>query len=196
MEVFNVFFEVGLRHVLDINGYDHVFFLLVLTVPYSINEWKKTLLLITLFTLGHTISLLLSVFNIVTVKAEITELFILITILITALYNLFFAGKNLKNHNNSFIWITTLCFGIIHGLGFSNYFKTLVSSETPNKLVTLFSFAIGIEVAQIIVAVAVLLLSFLTLTLSPLNKREFTLVASAFVLGVVVPLLLENPIFG
>ena len=196
MEVFNVFFEVGLRHVLDINGYDHVLFLLVLTVPYSINEWKKTLLLITLFTLGHTISLLLSVFNIVTVKAEITELFILITILITALYNLFFAGKNLKNHNNSFIWITTLCFGIIHGLGFSNYFKTLVSSETPNKLVTLFSFAIGIEVAQIIVAVAVLLLSFLTLTLSPLNKREFTLVASAFVLGVVVPLLLENPIFG
>jgi hypothetical protein len=102
MEVFNVFFEVGLRHVLDINGYDHVLFLLVLTVPYSINEWKKTLLLITLFTLGHTISLLLSVFNIVTVKAEITELFILITILITALYNLFFAGKNLKNHNNSF----------------------------------------------------------------------------------------------
>jgi uncharacterized membrane-anchored protein YitT (DUF2179 family) len=196
MEVFNVFFEVGLRHVLDINGYDHVLFLLVLTVPYSINEWKKTLLLITLFTLGHTISLLLSVFNIVTVKAEITELFILITILITALYNLFFAGKNLKNHNNSFIWITTLCFGIIHGLGFSNYFKTLVSSETPNKLATLFSFAIGIEVAQIIVAVAVLLLSFLTLTLSPLNKREFTLVASAFVLGVVVPLLLENPIFG
>ena len=196
MEVFNVFFEVGLRHVLDINGYDHVLFLLVLTVPYSINEWKKTLLLITLFTLGHTISLLLSVFNIVTVKAEITELFILITILITALYNLFFAGKNLKNHNNSFVWITTLCFGIIHGLGFSNYFKTLVSSETPNKLVTLFSFAIGIEVAQIIVAVAVLLLSFLTLTLSPLNKREFTLVASAFVLGVVVPLLLENPIFG
>lgn len=192
MDTFSVFFEVGLRHVLDLNGYDHILFLLVLTVPYSIKEWKKIVLLVTLFTLGHTVSLVLSVFNIITVKAQIIEFLILVTILITALYNIFIASKSNKNTPLSFLWITTLFFGIVHGLGFSNYFKTLIAGNTTDKIAMLFSFAVGIETAQIVVVGSVLLISFLVLTLNVFNKREFTLVVSALVLGIVFPLIINS----
>lgn len=192
MNNFSVFFEVGLRHVLDINGYDHILFLLVLTIPYTLKEWKKILLLVTVFTIGHTVSLFLAVFNIISVKAEITEFLILVTILLTAIYNLFIGSKSAKNTPISFVWITTLFFGIIHGLGFSNYFKSLIGGDTSDKLSILLSFATGIEAAQIIVVAFVLLISFLILTLSVFNKRETVLIASAFVVGILFPLLLEK----
>ena len=195
MSEFLVFFKVGLFHVLDINGYDHILFLTALTVPYAFKDWKKILVLVSIFTLGHTVSLLLSVFNIIIVKVNIVELLIPITILITAFYNLFTAGKSNKQNSISFIAIITLFFGIIHGLGFSNYFKSILSGEAIDKLPKLLEFAVGIEVAQIIVVVFVLLLSFIFQTLFRFNKRDFTLVMSAFVLGVVVPLIVNNSIW-
>jgi membrane-associated HD superfamily phosphohydrolase len=122
MQEFWIFFKIGLNHVLDIQGYDHVLFLIALTVPYAFKDWTRILILVSIFTLGHTLALLLSVFNIIVVKANIVEFIIPITILITAFYNLFTAGKTSKNSNITFIGFVTLFFGIIHGLGFSNYY--------------------------------------------------------------------------
>lgn len=195
MNDFWIFFKVGLNHVLDIHGYDHLLFLMVLTVPYVVKEWKKILILVSFFTLGHTLSLLLSVFNVVSVKAILVEFLIPITILITALYNLITAGKSPKNGNMTFVGTTTVFFGIIHGLGFSYYFDSILPGKPTEKLVPLLEFALGIESAQIIVVIAVLILAFIAQTLFRFNKRDFTLIMSSFVIGVVVPLLVENPIW-
>lgn len=195
MPDFWIYFKIGLQHVLDINGYDHVLFLIALTVPYAFKDWKRVLLLVTIFTIGHTFALLLSVFNIVTVKASLVEFLIPITILITAFFNLFTAGKSSKQESITFIAAITLFFGVIHGLGFSNYFKAILPGNPTDKVVPLFEFALGIEAAQILVVLAVLILSFIVQTLFRFNKRDFTLVMSAFVIGVVVPLIIENPIW-
>jgi hypothetical protein len=195
MSDFWMYFKIGLHHVLDINGYDHVLFLIALSVPYAFKDWKRILLLVTIFTIGHTLALILSVFNIVTVKASWVEFLIPITILITAFFNLFTAGKSSKQESITFIGAVTLFFGIIHGLGFSNYFKSILPGNPTDKVVPLLEFALGIEAAQIVVVLMVLLLSFIVQTLFRFNKRDFTLVMSAFVIGVVVPMIIDNPIW-
>lgn len=195
MSDFWIFFKVGLEHVLDINGYDHLLFLIALTAPYVSKDWKKILILVSFFTLGHTLSLLLSVFNVVAVKAVLVELLIPITILITALFNIIMAGKSTKNGNMSFVASITVFFGIIHGLGFSNYFNSILPGKPLDKLAPLFEFALGIESAQIIVVLSVLILAFIFQTLFRFNKRDFTLIMSSFVIGVVIPLIIENPIW-
>lgn len=196
MSEFWIYFNTGLRHVLDINAYDHVLFLIALTVPYAFKDWKRVLLLVTLFTVGHTLALLLSVYKIVTVRIDLVEFLIPITILTTALFHLFTAGKNSKNENLSFISFVTLFFGIIHGLGFSNYFKTILPGSASDKLIPLLEFALGIEAAQIIVVLIVLILSYIVQTIFRFSKRDWTLVTSAFVIGVVIPMIIESEIWG
>lgn len=195
MDELIIFFKIGLTHVLNIHAYDHLLFLIALTVPYIAKDWKRIIILVSCFTLGHTISLFLSVFNIVMAKASWVELLIPITIFITAFSNLILVGKSSKNGNISFIAGATIFFGIIHGLGFSNYFNTILPGKPSEKLLPLLEFAIGIEFAQIIVVVAVLILAFIAQNLLRFNKRDFTLIMSSFVIGVVVPLIIENPIW-
>lgn len=195
MSEFWIYFQIGLKHVLDINAYDHVLFLMALAIPYSFKDWKRILLLVSLFTLGHTVALVLSVFEIVTVKAHIIELLIPITILLTAIFNLFNSGKSAKNNKVSMVFFTTLFFGVIHGLGFSNYFKTILGGSALSKILPLAEFALGIEGAQIAVVFAILILSYIAQTVFRFSKRDWTLVMSAFVIGVVVPMIIENEIW-
>jgi hypothetical protein len=100
MSEFWIYFQIGLRHVLDIKAYDHILFLIALTVPYAFKDWKRVFVLVSVFTLGHTLSLLLSVFGIVVVKPIFIEFLIPITILTTAFFNLFTAGKSLKKESD------------------------------------------------------------------------------------------------
>ncbi len=196
MSEFWIYFEIGMRHVLDIRAYDHVLFLIALTVPYAFKDWKRVLILISIFTIGHTLALLLSVYGVVTVKAHLIEFLIPITILITAIFHLFTAGKSSKNESISIIGFVTLFFGIIHGIGFANYFKTLLSGSASDKLIPLLEFSIGIEAAQIIVVFVVLLLSYVVQTFFRFSKRDWTLVMSSFVIGVVLPMIVESPIWN
>ncbi len=195
MDEFLIFLKTGLTHVLNFHAYDHLLFLVALAVPYVAKDWKRIIILISSFTLGHTISLLLSVFNIVKVLDSWVELLILATILITAFYNIILVGKSSKNNTITFIAVVTVFFGILHGLGFSNYFNSLLPGKPTDKLLPLLEFAIGIEGAQIIVVILVLILAFISQTLFRFNKRDFILIMSSFVLGVLVPLILENPIW-
>ena len=151
MSEFWIYYEIGLRHVLNIYAYDHVLFLIALTVPYAFKDWKRLLLLISLFTIGHTLALLLSVFGVVFIKVNFIEFLIPITILITAFFHLFTAGKSSKTESIGIIGFITLFFGIIHGLGFANYFKTILGGSPQSKLIPLGEFALGIESAQIVV---------------------------------------------
>lgn len=196
MSEFWIYFNTGLRHVLDIHAYDHVLFLIALTIPYAFKDWQKVLLLVTLFTVGHTMALLLSVYGFVQIKVNLVEFLIPITILITAFFHLFTAGKNSKKESISFIAIVTLFFGIIHGLGFSNYFNTILPGNASAKLIPLLEFALGIEAAQVIVVLIVLILSYIVQTVFRFSKRDWTLVMSSFVIGVVIPMVIESEIWG
>jgi hypothetical protein len=196
MSDFLIYFEIGMRHVLDIRAYDHVLFLIALTVPYAFKDWKRVLILISIFTIGHTLALMLSVFGVVIIKVNLVEFLIPITILTTAAFHLFTAGKSSKNESISIIGFITLFFGIIHGLGFANYFKTILSGSASDKLLPLLEFATGIEAAQIIVVFVVLVLSYIVQTFFRFSRRDWTLVMSSFVIGVVLPMIVESEIWN
>lgn len=196
MSDFWIYFQIGLKHVLDINAYDHVMFLMALTIPYSFKDWKRVLLLVTIFTVGHTLALLLSVYGVVTIKVSLVEFLIPITILMTAFFNFFTAGKSSKTESINLVFFITLFFGIIHGLGFSNYFKTILGGSPTSKLLPLGEFALGIEAAQIIVVFIVLILSYIVQTIFRFSKRDWTLAMSAFVIGVVIPMVIESEIWN
>lgn len=183
---FNV--QYGMNHVLDPNGYDHVLFLMVLAVPYVFKDWKRILLLVSMFTLGHTLSLVLAAYGVVSVNAALVEFLIPVTILITALYNVFTAGKKEKANSIGLLFFATLFFGLIHGLGFAREFK-MFAGQSENKLELLIEFALGIELAQIIVVFVVLFLGFLFQTLFRFSKRDWVMVLSAVVVGLVIPMI-------
>ena len=196
MSQFWIYFQIGLKHVLDIHAYDHVLFLIALTVPYTFKDWKRILILVSVFTIGHTVALMLSVFGIISVKVNLVEFLIPITILITAFYHLLTAGKASKGESLNLIFFVTLFFGIIHGLGFSNYFKTILGGTPMSKLLPLGEFALGIEAAQIIVVFVVLVISYIVQTVFRFSKRDWALVMSAFIIGVVIPMIIESPIWN
>lgn len=196
MSEFWIYFEKGLRHVLNPFAYDHILFLIALTVPYAFKDWKRLLLLVTIFTVGHTLALLLSVFGVIIIKGNLVEFLIPITILIVAFFNLFTAGKSSKNESISVVVFITLFFGIIHGLGFANYFKTILVGSPQSKLLPLAEFALGIEASQIIVVFVVLILSYIVQTFFRFSKRDWTLVMSSFIIGVVLPMIIESEIWN
>jgi hypothetical protein len=195
MSEFWIYFQIGLKHVLDIHAYDHVLFLIALAVPFSFKDWKQIVMLVSMFTIGHTLALLLSIFGIIAIKVNVVELLIPITILITALFNLFTAGKSSKKESLNLVFFITLFFGIIHGLGFSNYFKSILGGTPSSKLIPLGEFALGIEAAQIVVVFVVLVLSYIVQTVFRFSKRDWTLVMSAFIIGVVLPMIIESEIW-
>jgi hypothetical protein len=196
MSQFWLYFKLGLDHVLDIHAYDHVMFLIALMVPYAFKDWKRVFLLVSLFTIGHSMSLILSVFGAVSISSSYVEFLIPITILITAIFNLFTAGKSSKNESISFIAIVTLFFGIVHGLGFSGYFNSILPGSAADKMLPLLEFALGIEASQIIVVFIVLILAYIVQTFFRFSKRDWALVMSAFIIGVVLPMLIENEIWN
>ncbi len=196
MSEFWIFFEKGLRHILDLSGYDHILFLIALTIPYAFKDWKRLLLLITIFTVGHTLALLLSVFGMVIIKVNMIEFLIPITILIIAFFNLFTAGKSSKQESISVIGFVTLFFGIVHGLSFAGYFKTLVGGTPQSKLLPMLEFSLGIEASQIVVIFIVLILSYIVQTFFRFSKRDWTLVMSSFIIGVVLPLIIQSEIWN
>lgn len=196
MSEFWVYFQIGLHHVLDIQAYDHVLFLMALVIPFTFKDWQRILLSVTIFTIGHTAALVLSVYHIVVVKANLVEFLIPITILLTAIYNLITVGKSTKKNRINWVFMITLFFGVIHGLGFSNYFNTLLGGTSSSKLLPLLEFALGIEGAQMAVVIAVLVVAYLVQSVFKFSRRDWILVGSAFVIGVVMPMIIENEIWN
>jgi len=191
-----IYLQIGLKHVLDFKGYDHMLFLAALVVPYTFKDWKKLLVLVSVFTLGHTVALMLSVYKILTIKTEIIEFLIPVTIFITAIYGLFTAGKADKLEKAGATVLITAFFGVIHGHGFANYFNAILAGEPNDKLLPLLEFALGIECAQIIVVLIVLILAYIAQNFFRFSKRDWALVMSAFVAGVILPMIIGNEIWS
>lgn len=190
MDDFTLYFKMGLHHVLDFSAYDHILFLIVLAVVFNFNQWKKVLWLVTLFTLGHSITLALSAFEILRIQVDIIEFLIPLTIFITGLVNIITINKTPKENENINL-LFALFFGLIHGLGFSNYFKMMVGRE-EDKLFPLVEFALGIEAAQIIIVLGVLSIGALILSIKKIKREYWILINSSIVILISIKMMFER----
>jgi hypothetical protein len=192
MEDFWLYLKLGFDHVLDWGAYDHVLFLTALVASYTFHQSKKVIWLVTLFTIGHVVSLAISAFGLIRVDSTIIEFLIPVSIIFTAVYSIFKSGKPKGKIN--LLYFITFFFGLVHGFGFSIYFNMLAQGS-DNLLLMLVEFALGIELAQIIVVFIVLLLGFIVQNIFRFSKRDWILVISSLVLGMTIPILVGNWIF-
>ena len=195
LDSFLKFLELGLYHIVNFKSYDHILFLVVLTIPYLFKDWKRLLLLVSSFTLGHTLSLLLGVYDIVNLNVNVTEWLIPFTIIVMALYNIFTSGKSSKYSNPIVLFSVVLFFGFIHGLGFADAFESLVRSN-ESTLLSVLEFALGIELGQFIIVFCVLFFGFIGQTIFRFSVRDWVMVLSAVVIGLMIPLIVNSPLFS
>jgi len=191
MSTFQMYFNLGLTHIADFKGYDHILFIITLCAVYLISDWKKILILITAFTVGHSSTLVLATFNIVTIPGKWIEFMIPVTIFFTAIANIIQRKESFSRINHKFKYLMSLFFGLIHGLGFSNYLRALLISE--KKLAgPLFSFNLGIELGQLLIVASFLILGMIFINLLNARQREWNLVFSGAGLGVSIILIFER----
>ena len=191
MSIFQLYLNLGIQHIDDFRSYDHILFITCLCAVYLLKQWKQILVLITAFTIGHTTSLILSTFKIISIPIVFVEFLIPLTVFITAFWNLLSKqdGVDIKTHWAKYI--TALIFGLIHGMGFSNYLQTLLGNEN-NILLPLFSFNIGIEIGQIIIVSIILLLSYIITSWFKIARRDWVLIFSGAGLGVSLTLMIDR----
>ncbi|MDB9913301.1 HupE/UreJ family protein [Flavobacteriaceae bacterium] len=189
MSDFLLYLKLGLTHVLDWQAYDHILFLIVLVTAYNFSNWKRIFILVSLFTIGHTVSLLLVNYSVVAISSKWVEFLIPVTILVAAFYNLLTSGKNNRSEKVGLFYVITIFFGLVHGFGFATYYKMI---NGGNGILPLLEFAIGIELAQIIVVTIVLIFNFIFQSILRFNKKDWVLVVSSIVIGLVIPMLQNN----
>ncbi len=159
MNSFWIWFSTGLQHILDLNGFDHILFVTLLVLTYYYDKWVKLLLLISAFTVGHSISLALSVTNVIHLDQTLVEFLIGLSILITAIFNLV-NYKRTDQKNSVFLLFIVVFFGLIHGLGFSYLLRSMLGKE-ESVFFPLLYFNLGLEAGQIIIVLIVLAFSLL-----------------------------------
>ena len=192
METMGFYAKLGFQHVLDPAGYDHVLFLLALALPFTFRQWKRVFWLATLFTLAHCFSLALAAYDWVSVPAEWVEFLIPLTILLTALANLLRSGiRGSRQPDFRGQLAVTAAFGLIHGLGFSNYFHMLMSGESA-KATSLVGFALGIEAAQLLVLTAALSITWVAVERAGVPAKAYIRALSTVIAGISVWLLIRT----
>jgi len=192
MSEFSLYFGLGKDHILDyVNGYDHILFVLALCAVYLIRDWKKILILVTAFTIGHSITLALATLKIVTVNAQLIEFLIPLTIFITAVSNLF--KKEVLSNEKGFQvnYLYAVFFGLIHGLGFSNYLRAILGKD-QSILSQLLAFNLGLEFGQIIVVAIFLTFAFLLVDFLKVNRRDWKMVLSSAIAGIALILMKDR----
>lgn len=179
--------ELGFDHILDPQGYDHILFVVALCAIYLIQDWKKVLILVTAFTIGHSLTLALSSLKIVNISASLVEKLIPITIILTCIYNIWKARTNLPSKQSTVReekvmanYVLALGFGLIHGLGFSNFFKAMLGRD-ESIVMPLLSFNIGVELGQIVIVLASLLLSYVLVGLFGIKRKYYTIGLSSII---------------
>jgi hypothetical protein len=196
MEIFNLYFNLGISHILDFNGYDHILFLTALISVYLITQWRKIIVLVTAFTLGHATTLVLSTLNIIYVNPMLVEFLIPITIILTSISNIITKTSSEINKKLYYLkYLISVIFGLIHGLGFSSYLKSMLS-ESDNMINPLLAFNLGIELGQFIVVSIILVISYIFISKLKVEQREWNLFISGAAFGVSLILALERIPFG
>ncbi|MGA0829565.1 MAG: HupE/UreJ family protein [Flavobacteriaceae bacterium] len=190
METIRFYLELGVFHVLDLNGYDHVLFMVALALPYAFKSFVRLLLLATAFTVAHTLSLALAAFNLFKIDPGIIEFLIPVTIALTALYNLIVYEADSRQGSFNMQLVATVFFGLIHGFGFSNYFRMIMGAE-DQKATALLGFTLGIETAQLLVISATLAFSAIANKLFSNRRPLVVRLISALILLISFKIALE-----
>ncbi|WP_190810581.1 HupE/UreJ family protein [Flagellimonas sp. S3867] len=191
MQEFWFYIKLGLNHVLDLGAYDHILFLSALAIPFTFVNWKRVVVLATIFTVAHCTSLALSAYEVLTVDVGLIEFLIPITILLTAAFNFVYVKKEMKSVGMTLHILATTFFGLIHGFGFSNYFK-LMMAEEDDKIVPLLGFATGIELSQVAIILVILTIAFLIQDVFRVKRTIFIAFASILVICITIPLLIAT----
>lgn len=191
MSEFELYFELGKDHILDYkNGYDHILFVVALCSLYLIRDWKKILILVTAFTIGHSITLALATLEIISANQNLIEFLITVTIFITAVSNIF-RRTEISDRTTYINYGYALFFGLIHGLGFSNYLRSILGKD--RSIVTqLFAFNLGLELGQIIIVGIFLVIAFLLVDLFTVNRRDWKLVIASAIAGIALILMKDK----
>jgi hypothetical protein len=197
MSLFSTYLELGFLHICSWQATDHLTFLLALCAPYVLADWRRVVALVTSFTVGHSITLALATLGVVTLNAAVIEALIPVTIILTALVNMKQVGSGVarpSRRDASVLWAApnalAVAFGLIHGLGFSNYLRALLGAQS-RPVVELLSFNLGVELGQLVVVSAILLLGFVVLRIAGAARRDWVLTVSGAALGVATLLLLQ-----
>ena len=186
---FHAFYQLGLEHILDRQGYDHIVFVIALCAVYQLEDIKRVLILVTAFTLGHSVTLALATLQLVSVNSELVELLIPVTIFLTAISNLF-ARETVDGSGLSRNYLLAAVFGLVHGLGFSSYLRSLLGKD--ESIVTqLLAFNIGLEAGQIVIVAVLLVLAFVAVSLLGVARRDWRLVVSGITAGMALVLILN-----
>ena len=189
MSTFSLYFNLGLTHILDILGYDHILFVVALCALYMLRDWRKVLILITAFTIGHSITLALATLNIIQVNVALIEFLIPVTIFITAVSNILRSQKNVSPSRVQLNYAYALFFGLIHGMGFSNYLRSLLGKE-EDITVPLLAFNLGLELGQIVIVAIVLVTASVFVSIIGVARRDWKLVVSSAVAGIALTLMM------
>lgn len=185
------YIKLGLDHVLDFSAYDHMLFLAALALPFTFKNWRKVVVLATVFTIAHCLSLALSTYDVLVMNVELVELLIPVTIIVTAIFNLFYINALAQDKSLLLHILATTFFGLIHGFGFSNYFRMLVAEE-DDKLFPLLGFATGIEISQLLIVLSVLTLTHISLYILKIKQMRFVVISSILIILFTIPMLIRT----
>ncbi|HLU89328.1 MAG TPA: HupE/UreJ family protein [Cyclobacteriaceae bacterium] len=189
MSQFQLYFKLGIQHILDLNGFDHILFIIALCAIYLFRDWKKVLILVTAFTIGHSLTLALATIGWIRVNSDVIEFLIPVTIALTAFVNIL-KPKPSKSRGVQTNYFFALFFGLIHGLGFSNYLRALLGRES-SLFEPLLAFNLGLEVGQLVIVGLFLLASSIWVGIFGTNRKEWTMVISAVVLGMALMMMID-----
>ncbi|WP_310397732.1 HupE/UreJ family protein [Hymenobacter sp.] len=194
MSVFQTYLELGFLHICTPRAADHLTFLLALCAPYVLADWRRVLALVTSFTVGHSLTLALATLGLVAFNPAVIEALIPLTIMVTALVNLRGANQMLAPRAPVLAAVPNalaLGFGLVHGLGFSNYLRALLGANS-RPIRELFAFNVGVEAGQVLVVVAILLVGAGLLRGLRVARRDWLLTTSGAALGIAAVLLLQQ----
>ena len=189
MRDFGFYFRLGWEHIISANALDHQLFIAALAAIYLLQDWRQVLILVTAFTIGHSLTLALSVLDIVRFPSKWVEFLIPVTIVITAFSNLF--QKKFTSRSVSINYFLALFFGLIHGMGFANTLRFMLAKD-QNLGWGLLGFNLGLEVGQIVVVMIVLLIAHVMVNLIRIKRKEWVIFLSALVLGLAFKIAVER----
>ncbi len=197
MTSFEAYLRLGFAHITDLAGYDHILFIVALCAVHQLQDWRRILILVTAFTVGHSVTLALATLRLFTYPSEVIEFLIPVTIFVTAIGNLFVirgkapAKKGASGYGR---YVLALLFGLIHGLGFSNFLRGMLGREA-SIVKPLLAFNIGLEIGQLLIVLIVLVLAFLFIRLLRIAHRDWNLVVSGAVAGIALTLIRSTWLF-
>lgn len=190
MNDFSLYFQIGFKHIADLRGIDHILFIIALCIRYQFGDWQKLLILVTAFTIGHSITLAFSVFELIQYSMKWIEFLIPVTIAITAFSNIF-VKKFVFKSRFPLIYFLALFFGLVHGMGFSSYLKSLLGNG-ESVIWPLLAFNLGLEAGQLLIVLIILMISLIFVSLLKVNRREYLLFCSAAAFALALQMAIER----